>query len=153
MQKTLFLAVALLVFSAGASALTVDAPVSVPEHTSWGFSVALDPTASWSKVSVAVDGTHLLDAYSNGAITPDPYNGGFVLKSFIYSPDSNSADLLTLYVSHFGLAKGAHTVSAQSEGASDSGTVVAFAPLDESDRNSLESDINALNEKTAGEED
>jgi len=148
MARQLFVMAFLAVLAASASALTIDAPASVPEHTSWGFSVALDPTDVWSKTSVQIDGTLILDVYPNGTITPDPYNGQFVLKSFLYDNDPKSTSGLTLYVSHFGLLSGSHTISAASENMSDTAIVLAFAPLNQSDANAFNTKIGSLEEKS-----
>ncbi|HLC93081.1 MAG TPA: hypothetical protein VJH23_05235 [archaeon] len=149
MRNALVFAAFLLLLASGASAVTIGAPASVPENTSWGFSVMLEPTDSWTKTSVKINGSEVLNVYSNGTITPDPYSGQFVIKSFVYDEDPATTSGLVLYVSHFGLLKGSHTISASSDAGNDSATVIAFAPLGESDKNALDSSIGALDEKTA----
>ena len=84
MRNALVFAAFLLLLASGASAVTIGAPASVPENTSWGFSVMLEPTDSWTKTSVKINGSEVLNVYSNGTITPDPYSGQFVIKSFVY---------------------------------------------------------------------
>lgn len=134
----------LLAFSGAASALFVDAPASVPANTSWGFSIAFGPTDSWSSTSIAIDDSNLLVVYSNGTISQDPFGGQFILKSFVYDMDPNSTGGLVLYVSHFGLQAGEHSLAAWSNGEGRSRAITAFIPLGDSDRNHLESSIGSL---------
>ncbi len=144
MEKTAVSAVLLIALAGFASALHVDAPSSVPQNTSWAFSVALDPTDSWTKASVSIDDSNLLDVYSNGAISFDPFGGQFVLKAFLYDSDPNSTAGLTLYVSHFGLRNGAHKVSVWANGEGESVAVTAFSPMGDADRNYFETRMDSL---------
>ncbi|VVB99538.1 Uncharacterised protein [uncultured archaeon] len=125
-------AFALLIIACPAYSISVEAPAAVPENVSWGFKVVLDPTESWSRATVKVDNASLLDVYSNGTITTDPYNGQFAIKAFLADENTNSTGGLVLYVSHMGLGKGEHSISVSSESGSDSKTVISFTSLDES---------------------
>ncbi len=145
----IFAAVFAFLFTS-ASALTIDVPQSVPQNTSWGFSISFDPTDQWNKTSVQVDGSLILDVHSNGTISADPYNGQFVLKYFLYDNDPSSTSGLVLYVSHFGLQNGGHEISAASENSSDLADVFAFAPLTDSDKGNIDSQITSLNQRAAG---
>lgn len=138
------LAIAALFFSGFAGALSVQAPETLPQNISWGFSVKLDPTDSWSKVNVKVDSTGILDVYSNGTISLDPFNGQFVIKAFVNDEDPKSTSGLVLYVSHFGLNNGEHVVTAAGDGVSDSKKVLAFAPLDSSYKADVDSRLAAM---------
>ncbi len=146
-----FFILALLVLLSGtAHSLSIESPPSVSENTPWGFAVRLDATDSWTKTTVAVDGKQLLDIYSNGNIAADPFNGQFVLKSFAVDEDPKSTGGLVLYVSHFGLAKGAHILSASSESATDSKSIDSFSPLADSALSGFESRLGAVEESEKG---
>ncbi len=147
MARLLLPPIALFFLMLNASALTIDSPASVPENISWSFSVKLDATDSWQKTSVKIGGAAVLDVYSNGTIIPDPFNGQFVLKSFAFDEDPKSTAGLVLFVSHIGLAKGEHSIEAASENSSDSKKIVAFAAIDESFKEDVNSRFSDVGEK------
>jgi len=146
-MRILFAVFALL-FCPLVPALSVEAPIAVPQSISWSFSVILDPTDSWAKTSVKIDGIQLLEAYSNGTIVSDPFNGQFVLKSFLYDSDPKSTGGLVLYVSHLGVPKGGHVISASSESGSDEETLSAFVALPDDYRKEADTKIAGLEQAT-----
>ncbi len=131
MRKTLFGAILLLLTISPAHSLEISAPASLPSNVSWGLSVKLDPTESWTKAAVIIDGAKVLDAYSNGTIALDPYNGQFVLKSFMLDGNTSSTSGLVLYVSHIGLTEGTHSIRAESGAGSDSREIISYVALDQ----------------------
>lgn len=86
------------------SAVSIDAPALIPEDSSWGFSVDLSGSDS---VLVNLDGSKIVEVYSGGnAVAYAPFSP-YVSNAFVYSG--------TLYVYHFGLSRGNHTIEAGSE--------------------------------------
>ncbi len=128
MRKALAI-LAFLLFLSFAHSIGIKAPSSVPANVSWGFSVKLDPTEGWAKAAVKIDGAKVLDAYSNGTIVLDPYNGQFVLKAFLLDENTSSTSGLALYVSHIGLSEGDHIISAESESGSESRGILSYVAL------------------------
>jgi uncharacterized coiled-coil protein SlyX len=136
-----------LFFFGFVSALTIDAPSSVPENVSFGFKVVLDSTEKWTKTTIKVDEANLLDVYSSGTVVPDPQNGQFASRAFVIDTDPSSTAGLLLFVSYLGFSKGKHVISASSESGSDSKEIVSFVPIDESYKESVESTISELDGK------
>ena len=131
MRKTFLGAVLLLLAASFTHSLSISAPASLPSNVSWGLSVRLDPTENWTKAAVKIDGAKVLDAYSNGTIALDPYNGQFVIKSFMLDNNTSSTSGLVLYVSHIGLPEGTHLISVESEAGSDSREITSYVALDQ----------------------
>ncbi|HZX20077.1 MAG TPA: hypothetical protein VFF13_03620 [archaeon] len=129
MNKILSVFLALFILSAFAGAVTISAPASVPENVAWGFSVDLQGS---SDVVVKVDDALLVEVKSDGTVTRGKFNNGFVS-----TPGSS-----IVYVSHFGLGSGSHTITADSSSGNASAAVSAFKPLDNSFSDQLSTEVN-----------
>lgn len=137
MKKLLILPALLLIIGAGFAA-TIDAPSSVPSNVSWGFTVNIDGASS---TTVKVDGSIIVTVNSNGSVTSIPFNG-----QFVWNPGSD-----VIYVSHFGLSEGTHSINVESDSGNDSKEISAFKALDSSFKTELETSIiSTVDERLAG---
>lgn len=144
------LAVSVFLLAGHASALSISAPSAVPENSSWGFSVALDPTDKWSSAAVKLDGLELLTVSPNGSVAISPVNGRNVLLARLIDEDAKSTAGLVLYVSVPGFGAGVHAVSAESDGNSDSRNVSFYVPLDQSAKSDFDSRLGSLESSVEG---
>ncbi|MCH7902270.1 hypothetical protein IIC68_00800 [archaeon] len=127
MKKLLILPALLLLISIGFAA-TIDSPSSVPANVSWGFTVNLDGA---STTTVTVNDSTIVTVNSNGTITSNPFNG-----QYVWNPGSD-----IIYVSHFGLDEGTHSITVESDSGNDSKEISAFKALDSSFKTELETSI------------
>lgn len=90
-------------------------PKEIPSNVNWSFFVAQNPTDSFDSADLYFDGEKIIAVYSNGQAIIDPFNGKFVLKAFTFDEEPGKATGLHLYVSHFGLNEGTHTVKLETK--------------------------------------
>lgn len=129
-MKALLAVLAVLILASGfVGAATISAPESVPANVSWGFSVNLGGATA---AKVIVDSATIVEIQSDGAIVSRPFSGQYVLNQ--------GAGII--YVSHFGLAEGSHTISVEAGNGNDSKTINAFKALDDSFRAEIQTQVN-----------
>lgn len=116
-------------------AATIDTPSSVPANVSWGFTVNLDGASS---ATVKVDDTQVVQIQSDGTTTSKPFAG-----QFVFNPSAG-----VIFVSHFGLDEGSHTVSVIADNGDDSKDISAFKALDSSFETELVNSVNTRVDET-----
>jgi len=131
LKRPVLILVVLLMLSSAVMGLSLSAPSSVSANSAWSFSVELNPTDSFSHADVLIDDAGLLTVYSNGSISTDAHNGGFVLKAFVIDTSPSSTSGLVLHVSHMGLTSGNHTlIVRENTGEEMSSSVQAYSAAD-----------------------
>ncbi|MCR4335194.1 MAG: hypothetical protein NUV57_01510 [archaeon] len=126
-------------FASTAIAVSIDAPSTIPNNVSWGFSVTLDSTGATATVNI--DGSKIVEVYP-----------GFVSPPNAFSPNVSNAYMYgnELVVYHVGLSEGSHSISVDSSNGSDSKEVTAISLPNESE---ILANVDARVESKIGEYD
>lgn len=151
MKRASIIALLILVFFAPfAGAVSVKAPVQIPQNIAWLFSVELPKNDSFTYAQIFYDNKLIVTTHNDSSVDIDSGNGKFILKAFI----NDESGTPVLYVSYIEKSKGFHTIKVLAYNNTDlvdeknaSVEIVESFSSNTTEINNLKSQINTLEDK------